>query len=390
MFNNIKPRGLIGVCALLVTFVFFFFVAFPLQLRFGMWGLALTQLGILVIALIPMFLFKWKLRDVMPLKRVTPKQLLAVMMLIVATYIVVNMVSVATAYLFPQSTQLSADIVDFFATTPFIVSLIIISVVTGLCEEALHRGLIQHTFTKGRSELAVMLIMALIFGLFHLSPFRFLPTAIMGFVLTYVMIKTENFLVPVLYHAIHNAVAFVQSYGADTSQAVVVPLSLVGVFLILSALSPFLFYVAVGLLNEERPRKTMKYATVALTAAFLALGISAVVLQPESPRTYITNFSLTQYVNNETEPVVFGDIVIEDDGMYDLFVSINDSTHRVRAMVTVECEDGEIVWDSFWGAEFFQNSQVDLRVGVYRVIFSFETQSEEMVAVELRFSVRQL
>jgi hypothetical protein len=42
--------------------------------------------------------------------------------------------------LFPEYAQLGAGMVDFFATTPFIISLIIISVITGICEEALHRG----------------------------------------------------------------------------------------------------------------------------------------------------------------------------------------------------------------------------------------------------------
>ena len=347
MSENVKPKWYVGIAALLITLVFFIFAAVPLQIRFGMWGLAFTQLGILIIALIPAFLFKWKLSDVMPIKKVTAKQLLATLLFLVAAFIAANTVSAATSYLFPESAAEGAYIADFLATAPFIVSLIIISVITGICEEVLHRGVIQYTFKNIKSELAILVIMAAIFGVFHLSPFRFLPTAVLGFVMSYLMIKTGNFLIPVLYHAVHNAVGFVLSYGADASQVVAVPAESVGVFLILSALSPFLFYFGVKLLNTERkPNKKMKYAAIALTLILPALGIGILALSTAQPGTYVTNFSMTHDVNNETPPNVFGNIIIEDEGTYNLFVSINDETHTVTTGVRVEHEDGEIVWDT--------------------------------------------
>ena len=53
MFKNVKPKWHIGIIALAITIVFFIFVAAPLQLQFGMWGLAITELGILFIGLFP-------------------------------------------------------------------------------------------------------------------------------------------------------------------------------------------------------------------------------------------------------------------------------------------------------------------------------------------------
>jgi len=387
VLENVKPKWYIGISAFLITIAFFIFVAAPLQAHLGMWGLAITQLGILIIALIPVFLFRWKISDVMPMKKVTAKQLFAMLLLCVATFFIVNTVTIATTYLFPEFAQFGTDIADFFTTAPFLISLIIISVITGICEEVLHRGVIQYTFRNCKSELAIMLLMAVIFGAFHLSLFRFLPTAIVGFVLTYLMIKTKNFLMPVLYHAVHNAVGFMISYGADTSQTISIPLESIGIFLMLSSLSPFLFYTGAKLLNKEKPNRKTKCATIALTLVLPLLGIGILTLSHSQTGTYVTNFSMTPYVNNETPPDVVK-VTIENEGTYDLFVSIKDETHTVSTGVRVEHEDGEIVWDAGSGMEFFVNRVSTLRVGLYSVFFTFESQSEQMIPIDISFSIR--
>lgn len=387
MFENIKPKWYIGVFALLVTIMFFVFIAAPLQIRFGMWGFALTQLGILIIGLTPIFLFKWKITDVMPLKKVTMRQLSGVLVLLIATYFVVSTVSSITIYLFPEFGQMAAYMSEFTATVPFVVALLMMSVLTGICEEVLHRGLIQHSLKNHKNELAVMLVMAVLFGIFHLSPYRFLITAIVGFVLTYIMIKTRNFILPVVYHAVHNAIAVVIGYGADTSQPAQILRATIGELLILSAISPFLFFLGVKLLNNKKPGKKAKYMAIAFTFILPVLGIGIHVTAP-AQATYVTNFSFTHYANNETEPSVFDNIIIEDAGMYDLFVSVSDETNTVITIVRVEHEDGEMVWE-LGGSEFFSNMPANLRAGVYSVTFTFESESEEMIPVGIRFSVRK-
>jgi len=391
MFKNIQPKWYIGIIALLVTIVFFILGAFPLQLHFGMWGFALTQLGILVIALVPVFLFKWKLSDVMPLKKVTLKQLSATLLLLVATFIVVNAVNIITTYLFPEAAEVGAYITEFFATVPLVVAILLVGVLTGICEEALHRGLIQYSFKDNKNELAVMLIMAVIFGVFHLSSYRFLPTAIVGFVLTYVMIKTHNFIIPVIYHAVHNIIAVTIGYfvGAGADQTVAMPLASVGVFLIVAAVTPFLFYAGIWLLNGVKPGKKVTYVALALTVILPAVGIGIQAAAPAPTGMYVTNFTMTHYVNNETEPSIFNHMVIEDEGMFDLFVSISDETNTVVTSVIVEHEDGGVIWEMS-GGMFFVNFPTHLRPGTYRVTFTYETESVDMVLVGINFSVRYI
>jgi len=387
MFENVKPKWYIGIGALSITIIFFIFGAWPLQQRFGMWGLAITELGILIIALLPIFLFKWKLRDVMPIKKVTLRQLFAILLLVIFTYIIGALVAIITTCVFPDSAETSAGMAEFFATVPFVFSILIASVMPGICEEVLHRGLILHTLRNCKNETMIMVAMAVMFGIFHLDFYRFLPTAIAGFVLTYIMIKAGNFLLPVLYHAAVNAVAVAASHGADATQAVSVPLNAIGVLLVISAISPFLFYLGARLLNKDKPGKNSKYAAIALTLILPIFGIGIIALSDTSTRAPVADFSFTEQVNNKTPPTVLENIVVETKGVYVLSVSIRDKTNTIMTIVKVEHEDGEIVLD-VGGGEFFTSPRAAMKAGNYKATFAFETQSEQMIPVEISFAIK--
>ena len=71
--------------------------------------------------------------------------------------------------------------------------MIVVALLPAICEEAVHRGVIIHTMYRIRKEWLVVLIMGIYFGLFHASPLRFLPTAILGAVMSYIMLETEKY-----------------------------------------------------------------------------------------------------------------------------------------------------------------------------------------------------
>ena len=280
---------------------------------------------------------------------------------------------------------MGAGMADFYTTVPFALSITIMSVMPGICEEVLHRGLIQYTLKDVKSPLTIMFIMALIFGVFHLDMYRFLPSAIIGFALTYIMIKTENFLLPVVFHAVNNAVAVALSYGTSATPAVSIPLASIGIYLALSSLSPFLVYFGVKLLSTEKPKRKSIFITLALTLLLSATGIGILAFSPLRPP--ITDFTFTEYVNKETPPNIHSNILIETEGVYDLSVLMSDVTITVITTVRVEHEDGEIVWE-IGGADLFANRPTTLRTGLYNIIFTFETQSEQKIPVDISFAIK--
>lgn len=275
--RTVAPKWYMGLVILLFTMVFLVFLAFPAQIFWGMWGLVVTQIGLLIIALLPPLIFKWKLSDMMPVRKFTLKQLLATFLLYIATFIIITTISLITGYFFPGMMEVSTALSDFFTTVPFIFALIAVAVLPGICEEALFRGAILHAFKDQKNKFVVMLIVAALFGLFHLDPYRFLPTAIIGFALTYLMIKTENFLLPVLYHIINNAVSVSAGFfqaGVDMDEALSIGIGLetIGIYLVLSAISPLLYYLIGKLLGSYDTNRKLRNGMIVLSVLLFVIG----------------------------------------------------------------------------------------------------------------------
>lgn len=252
---------LYGIGLFLIIMIFFIFVFAPLQYKFGMAGLALTELGILLVTLLFTRLSGQSLKEVFPLARPKFGQLMGTILLWVGCFQAVLICTLILTLFFPEGfLNVSSGITSMFSTTPPIVTFLIVAVMPAICEEAMHRGFILFTFGRVSRDWAVVLCMGLIFGLFHMDPYRFLPTALLGMGLTYVMRKGRNLLLPALFHFINNFMSFLsslQASGADTEAAASLlanPAYLhmsLGVYLLIGSLSPALLFGGSYLLRRS-------------------------------------------------------------------------------------------------------------------------------------------
>ncbi len=78
-----------------------------------------------------------------------------------------------------------------------------------ICEEALFRGLLLHSFRRKTGSAGAAVVTGILFGLFHVNVYRFLPTAVIGFIIAYVVLSSASLLPGMIYHAVNNAVALV-------------------------------------------------------------------------------------------------------------------------------------------------------------------------------------
>ena len=288
---KIDPKWYIGIILLVIVIGFLIFIATPMQMSWGMNGAALTQVGLLLIAIAVPIIFKWKLSEILQIKKVTVKHFFGTLILYVASFILINLVTLIVAYLSPGMLEVGNALGNFFTTVPFIVAFLIVAVMPGICEEVLFRGVILHTMQNFKSELMVMLISAFIFGVFHLDFHRFFPTSILGFVMTYLMLKTGNLLLPVFFHFLNNAVSLSVSYGIfsgggeiDTGAAV--GIDMIGAYLIFATLAPALFFFAGRLLNPERKNKRDKFIIIGLSTLSFITGLIIVALTLD-PSAYL-------------------------------------------------------------------------------------------------------
>ena len=88
----------------------------------------------------------------------------------------------------------------------FIISFAIVSISPAVCEEAVFRGVVMHSFDNGKNKWVAIILTGLIFGAFHGSIWRFVPTALLGIMLGYIVYETDNMIYGALFHAINNAV----------------------------------------------------------------------------------------------------------------------------------------------------------------------------------------
>ncbi len=83
--------------------------------------------------------------------------------------------------------------------------LLVFGASAGICEELLFRGVLLTGLRQRLGVLPAILLVGGLFGLFHLGVFRILPTALLGFLLTYVAVRSNSVVPSILIHAAINS-----------------------------------------------------------------------------------------------------------------------------------------------------------------------------------------
>ncbi len=91
--------------------------------------------------------------------------------------------------------------------------LLIVAVSPAICEEALHRGALLTGLRQNLPTWAVIVAVGFLFGLFHLSIYRLIPTALSGMLLTYLVIRSGAIWHGVLVHLLVNSAAILLATG---------------------------------------------------------------------------------------------------------------------------------------------------------------------------------
>ena len=93
-------------------------------------------------------------------------------------------------------------------------TIFVVGVLPGICEEVMFRGFILSALRKKRLWYGIILS-AVLFGAFHLDPFRFLPVTLLGIWLGYLAVKTNSLFIPILAHFAQNSLAILITNYAE-------------------------------------------------------------------------------------------------------------------------------------------------------------------------------
>ena len=299
-----------------VLMAFMIFAAYPLQTNFGIPGLILTELGFLALAVGYCLIRKVKIREIFPVKKISIRDLAGSILLVIGVYPLAIISVAVMALIFPSSAAEAGEISSFvYDSLNYPMAVLVIALLPAICEEAIHRGAILSSFRGIKHDWVILLIMSLLFGINHLTVLRFLFTAILGLILSYVVVKKNNILLSVIMHFTNNLISVSLSYltgGADASAAVSVDYtSVLGVYMIIGFLSPVIITIALMLLNPESFRKIrFLYAGVLATVMlFSGFGITSY----SSSKKMILNTTISYLVTADDRDCSMIDFDIEEE-----------------------------------------------------------------------------
>jgi len=174
-------------------------------------GTVLTEWGLI---LLPVLLYlkirKKNIRTTL-LIRVPPRNhILASILLAISAIPMIAELSFIQDMILPMPEEFSEALKAVFTLREgesFVIMFFVFAVTPAICEEGLFRGFLLSGFRNGLGKTSTILLTGLLFGLFHLNIYRLLPTAIIGFILTYVVLSGSSLVTAVIYHAVNNAFA---------------------------------------------------------------------------------------------------------------------------------------------------------------------------------------
>jgi sodium transport system permease protein len=177
-----------------------------------LWGLAITEWLLL---LAPSLLLLWYVRvDVKKaLLLVAPSPVYVLGGVLVGLSAMVLLIEFGTWHqkVLPVPKELEEALVGLLSGgeswSGLAVLILVIAVGPAICEEVLFRGVILSGFRQRMGTWPVIILVGVLFGLFHISIYRIVPTGLLGIVLTYLVVRSGSIWIGVLVHFLNNGLA---------------------------------------------------------------------------------------------------------------------------------------------------------------------------------------
>jgi len=130
-----------------------------------------------------------------------------------------------------------------------------VAVVGPIVEELIFRGLILKGFRRNYNATTAILMSALLFALFHLNPWQFPATFVLGLLLGWVMIRTNNIILAIIGHSINNFLVLISITFWKEIRSSTFFLMDKGKFYLISLLIVLLSLLLIYLLTYKRQKK---------------------------------------------------------------------------------------------------------------------------------------
>ena len=290
-----------GIIMLILSAVCVFFVSPILGANLGLYGTLLNEILLLVLAVALTAVVRGDFKQVFPIHKPKLSAVFGTILLWIGSFLAIMIITMIIAYFFPEEViGVSQGLGMEFASLTFIISFVIVSISPAICEEAVFRGVVMHSFDNGKNKWVAIVVTGLIFGAFHGNIWRFVPTALLGIMLGYIVYETDNMIYGALFHAINNAMpllsifAMKSMYSNEMFQSQMstmtdngIPLISIGMYVMYGAAIPLLLTIGNYLIHKGTKHaknslfakeERMKLVVLLLiSGAFLVVGFFIII-----------------------------------------------------------------------------------------------------------------
>ena len=290
-----------GIIMLILSAVCVFFVSPILGANLGLYGTLLNEILLLVLAVALTAVVRGDFKQVFPIHKPKLSAVFGTILLWIGSFLAIMIITMIIAYFFPEEViGVSQGLGMEFASLTFIISFVIVSISPAICEEAVFRGVVMHSFDNGKNKWIAIVVTGLIFGAFHGNIWRFVPTALLGIMLGYIVYETDNMIYGALFHAINNAMpllsifAMKSMYSNEMFQSQMstmtdngIPLISIGMYVMYGAAIPLLLTIGNYLIHKgTKHAKNSLYAKeermklvvlLLISGAFLVVGFFIII-----------------------------------------------------------------------------------------------------------------
>ncbi|MEQ8223204.1 MAG: ABC transporter permease subunit/CPBP intramembrane protease [Candidatus Eremiobacterota bacterium] len=210
-------EALVLIC---IIFILFFFLGSRFKGLGLIGGVYMIQL-LLIFSPCIIFLYFWKydIKEILRIRRFSIGTILIAILLGLSGMVVTMQISAIQNifFPFPSAEKVLGPLLDVLKSKngvmDFIIKFSMIALLPALCEETLFRGVLQSTLEKHlKNKFHAIVFTALVFGSFHMSPYRFIPTMIIGLYLGYLAQRSKSIFPGMLVHAINNGLVYIAIY----------------------------------------------------------------------------------------------------------------------------------------------------------------------------------
>lgn len=217
--NTIPAMGDVLLCVV-VLYLAMTYVGGFVSARDMFLGTIVSQIMIFVLPMVLTWYMKTDKKQLFYLNKPDFGKVPGAILFYIGSYVLATVIRAVLTNMFPESAQNVNISFDEIFSHPFIIVVLVVALMPAVGEELLFRGLIYGSMKHKYSVVWAIVISSVVFGVFHGSIVRILPTGILGACFAYVLYKTNSIYVTSCMHFFNNFIAIVASTKPELMQKI--------------------------------------------------------------------------------------------------------------------------------------------------------------------------